>query len=120
MKAVTLTILALFWAGFAHAGEIIKRPLGLDAEGQVIEGYVFQGGSSCNRRSSSRSYGSGYGYAVPYSYGYGSSIYVPARRSNCQAPVVVQPRRSVVVVPQRAPVVKPVPVTPVRAQIIIR
>ncbi len=36
MKVATLLFLTLAWVGMAQAGEMIKRPLGVDAQGQVI------------------------------------------------------------------------------------
>ena len=58
-----LLIAAAALGGAAHAGEVVHRPLGKDAAGNPVHGYVYQA-ESRNRPRVYRSY-SGYS---PYSY----------------------------------------------------
>lgn len=55
MKTLAMILGFALLAGAAEAGEFIKREVGVDANGQAIQGYVFQSGSSHRRRSPSSS-----------------------------------------------------------------
>ena len=67
MKALVALGVMVASAGLVNAGEVVKRDLGVNANGDAIEGYVFQADSSNRRetRQSRRVFRPALDYAYP-------------------------------------------------------
>lgn len=118
MKAFVCVVSALLLTGvLAQAGEMIKRPLWTNEEGEVVESWVFQSGQrSCGSSRSYYPYGRHiHPYSVLTSSGIHTTKIVPVNRLRYHQP---RPRHVLL----RPPViVKPITVIPSRhIQIILR
>ena len=99
MKTLAMILGFALLAGAGEAGEIVKREIGVDANGQAIEGYVFQAGSSHRRRSSSSSQRFG-----PSCF-YGPQVVIRSTPSSRVTTIRTGP--PVILVPRQAPLVRP-------------
>ena len=96
---LTVLLGVLLLGSTVEAGEIVKRSLGTDEEGNAIEGYVFQAGRSYRGRTSSSYYNRPF-----YLSSRNSPIFIPSR-SVRRSPVVIHPK------PRPRVVIRAVPVT---------
>ncbi|MFT5465886.1 MAG: hypothetical protein ACI8UO_000982 [Verrucomicrobiales bacterium] len=102
MKTLAIA-LALGFATSAFSGEVIKRELGIDSNGEVVEGYVFQADSKHRRRSSNS------GRVFRPNYFYQSPVVIRATPT-CRT-TTVRTGQPIIVIPHRP--------APIRARVIV-